>query len=212
MGTRHRASSGPISEGSQFADSDVQAKLSPMALSDGLRQLGGRAWRGPGGWVTQPACEGGGGHSPELGTHRGWHRTEKLGLRQHPGARRDKAGRALPAPAHGKAPLSAPLLIGSSFSLGPPGEEGALPGGRFAWHSSLSPENSLQRQQGWQLGMGGGWSVEAGEEAQTSHPRNIKPPSISGQGGGAEGGEGGAALGTHRQPGGTGRASPWQLL
>lgn len=111
--------------------------------------------------MTQPAGKSGGGHSPGLATHRGWHGTEKLGLTQHPGARRDKAGRALPAPAHGKAPLSAPLLIGSSFSLDPPGEEGALPGGRFAWHSRKLPSDTVGVSKSGMVG-GGLWRLGKG--------------------------------------------------
>lgn len=58
--------------------------------------------------------------------------------------------KALPVPAHGKASPSAPLIIGSSFSLlGPPRRRGALPGVHFArCCCSLSPENSLWRHSG----------------------------------------------------------------
>lgn len=73
-----KAPPGPVTAESGFADSDVQAKLSPMAPLDAQRQ----SWEGtqevtwPKG-VTWPSCEAGSGHSLGLGAHRSWHRTEK---------------------------------------------------------------------------------------------------------------------------------------
>lgn len=106
--------------------------------------------------------------------------------------------KALPVPAHGKASLSVPLIIGSSFSLlGPPRRRGALPGVHFAWCCcSLSPENSLWRHSGLNF------RVEGWEGAQSSHLGDlVHLPSISGQGGDAPGGGEGAALGIPGQEG-----------
>lgn len=73
-----KAPPGPVTAESGFADSNVQAKLSPMAPLGAQSQ----SWEGTQGvtWpesVTWPSCEGGSGHSLDLGSHRGWHRTEK---------------------------------------------------------------------------------------------------------------------------------------
>lgn len=75
--------------------------------------------------------------------------------------------RALPVPAHGKEPLSAPLLIGSSFFLpGPPRRRGdpARAAFRPVVFQPFSPET-------------GGESVEAGEGSQGPHPGNSIRPS-----------------------------------
>lgn len=119
-----KAPPGPVTVGSRFADSDARAKLSPVAPSDTLHQ---------------PRARARGGTQGVTASLRGWQRAQPRA--GHPQglagdgevvietASRGKEGqgrqRALPVPAHGKAPLSAPLIIGSSFSLpGPPRRRG----------------------------------------------------------------------------------------
>lgn len=167
---------------------------------------------------TSPEVELGGDLVGDTASRQGWWWAQP-GARHSSGLARDreagidtasrgKEGQGRQSPASARAWESASPSASPNWEQlfpGPPRRRGGPARGALCLAFQKTP---FRHSRGVQIGNGRGWSVEAGEGAQTSQPRNINPPSISGQGGGAEGGEGGAAQGTHKQPGGTGRASP----